>query len=234
MVIAQWVAWIFGDPKCFGKMLNKVCQKATVGPDGALLNCAGRPWSDSALPQLIVDVIAKARARGIRDILKALDTRVTRLLTGKGPGAVFCRAQQPDEQQQCMMTILGSTIASLTECGLWAVPQANKYKGSIAALAHTLLTLKVLHFTLPGVRPHLDSHGPCGLGHQEEVIKVLGRHVNLPRLVSTRLAQQAVESGAFDLEKFKTFMDDETLASLSHELCVQVKLEEDTVRLDEE
>jgi hypothetical protein len=91
--------------------------------------------------------------------------------------------------------------------GLWPLPHSESCKGSVAALADSLLSLRIQHLTLPGVRPHLDSHRPCGLGHEDSIKSVLEHHFNLSSHSARGLIEQAIKSGAYKVDKFKPLME---------------------------
>ena len=49
-----YTSWVFGDVDQFSKALKKCVLKATLGPDGALLNAKGCRWDEQGLPSEIV------------------------------------------------------------------------------------------------------------------------------------------------------------------------------------
>jgi hypothetical protein len=215
-------------------MLRKVAQKTTLDSTGNLLNSTGRPWKDLNLPAQLLDLIATTRENGLEAILEATNHQIVKLMKAQYDGTC-CRVQKADEQLQCNAIILGSAMTSLVAARLWPVPEPKQWHGSVAELAAALLSLKIQHYTVPGTRPHLDSHGPCGLGHQNDIKAVLEQPVQLSHSLAWGLTQQAIKSGAFDAAKFEAFSEvvpPFVGEQLDKQLQAQMHLVEEDVLLD--
>lgn len=230
----QWITWVFGDAKWFSKMISKVAYKATIDEYGQLRNATGQPWRSLTLPDELLELIASTRARALRDIIQSVSTPLVKLMMKQRNGQVFCRAKE--QIDECESMILGSTISSLVQLNLWPFPSPDTYKGSVQALANGLMVMKVSHFAVPGVKPHLDDHRPCGLGHKEVIAAILDTPVKLSGYLAWRLTQQAIKTGAYNEEFFKQYQDLEELEpvdeGVKQELHVKTELREDATLMD--
>ena len=74
----------------------------------------------------------------------------------------FCRANNEDSIT-CQQIILGSAIMELSRLGLWPIPAAEAYSGSIKKLHTALRDFKTVSFPEKSLAPHCRHHVVCGL-----------------------------------------------------------------------
>lgn len=122
-----------------------------------------------------------------------------------GIKAKYCRTKNTDAEvrESCQHQQLGSLVSALSSAGLLPFPNADKYHGSVAALAKTALAIKVTRYKVPGVAPHLDCHSNCGINHMEAVNTAMREEIRLGGEVIQQLALRARKSGAAVAELFR-------------------------------
>ena len=110
------------------------------------------------------------RLRGIRSLLnnvrQPLDTLLAKSTATVAENNVaditFCRANN-DDSVTCQQVILGSAIMELSRLGLYPLPAAEAYTGSIKTLHVALKGFKTMSFPEKGLAPHCRHHVVCGL-----------------------------------------------------------------------
>jgi hypothetical protein len=218
-----FVTWVFGEGRWFTRMLPRVANNATVDENGVLLDAHGQPWTNQGLPSLVLgkkpkpvipksngsdsphvaDLITKTRYDRLTKIVAAIEVPLKELMGGIK--AKYCRTKNPDAEvrESCQHQQLGSLVNGLSSAALLPFPSADKYHGSVAALAETVLALKVTRYKVPGVAPHQDCHSNCGIKHVEAVNSALREDIRLDKEVVQQLGLRARKSGAPVAELFR-------------------------------
>jgi hypothetical protein len=218
-----FLTWVFGEGRWFTRMLSRVAHKATVDKNGVLLDAHGQPWMNQGLPPLVLgkkpkpvirkvngsdsphaaDLITKTRYDRLTKIVAAIEVPLKDLMAGVK--AKYCRTKNPDEEvrESCQHQQLGSLVNALSAAALLPFPSADKYHGSVAALAETVLAIKVTRYKFPGVAPHQDCHGNCGIKHTEAVNSAMREDIRLDKEIVQQLGLRAQKSGAPVAELFR-------------------------------
>jgi len=156
---------------------------------------------------MYLDMIATTRTKALKEVIASVSVPYTELLNAPIKGTTqFCRSKDANEEtkEMCQLQQLGSLIKGLTASGMLPFPQAEQqYKGSVQELAKTLEVIKVSHFKLPGVKPHQDTHGSCGIQHIQAIREAKSGAVELTGYFIQELKERAKKSGAFSEELFR-------------------------------
>jgi hypothetical protein len=121
----------------------------------------------------------------------------------------YCRSKDAPEhtKESCQLQQLGSLMKGLTVSGMMPVPEAGDIKCSAQELASKLEAIKVTHFKLPDAKPHQDSHGNCGIHHQQAIRDAMSGVVQLTGCFVQDLKERAKRSGAFSEGLFLELKD---------------------------
>ncbi|KAJ0160227.1 hypothetical protein CTA2_8344 [Colletotrichum tanaceti] len=214
------LGWVFGEARWFGRVLAKAAFHSRVGPDGALLDAKGRPWSHQPVSDEVVALLAAARADAVEKIIRAVSNPVHRLLNPScypGEEVRYCHAGTDDgTAEDCEQLLLGSAIMGLTKSKLWPPPEPAKIKVSAVDLARAYADVRIRRYQTPGLRfreslpegaPVEDPHAKCGFGHREVLDRILNTPAKMPAGVVRQLIARAKKSGAFADELFADLKD---------------------------
>ncbi|KAI0390099.1 hypothetical protein F5Y17DRAFT_446235 [Xylariaceae sp. FL0594] len=157
-----YVAWTFGELVLFRDMLDALVVSSKTNEDGSIVNIRGDHLKDMHMPPGAVDIITKARASTIEKILDGVRKPLYTIANRDGnENNSYCKVGK--DGRACELIMLGSAIAELTKAGLFPVPEAGSYKGSISDLKESLLKVKAVPYCGRDWMPHL-SHDHCTLG----------------------------------------------------------------------
>ncbi|KAK7755109.1 hypothetical protein SLS62_002924 [Diatrype stigma] len=160
-----WIAWELGNEKLFQDMVYAMIVSSKVDTGGDLLNIADSPLKEMILPPGIIDLISATRASTIEKLLAAVKAPVEALTYGKrDPGVRYCKIGK--DIQECEAMLLGSAIPALVQSGLYPVPSATDFSGSINQLTNTLQSIKFIAFTSANWQ-QIQGHQHCNLGFRE-------------------------------------------------------------------
>ncbi|KAH9993480.1 hypothetical protein F4779DRAFT_608668 [Xylariaceae sp. FL0662B] len=185
-----WCAWTLGDVRLFRKMADSLILSSKTDAQGQLVNVSGKPLKEMVLPPGLFgkynnvqlpnlcllltrssDIIASTRVSTIAKILEAVDTPLSQLASAdRDPNVSFCRLGTDTHECEAMM--LGSVIPAMMAAGLFPVPKAAKYLGSILELKAKLEGIKTIPYRGPDYAPH-RSHNNCNLRLPQRVDECL-------------------------------------------------------------
>lgn len=224
---ALFITWVFGEPCWFYHTISQVAYRATLDANcGNLVSGVGVPLEQYGLPSGLIgkypflscirsrttvdkfsaiDIIAKTRANAVSKMLTILESTLDKLLDSSSQGnTTCCRSEDAAEEvkELCQMMQLGSLIRGLTKARMNPIPQVDLYQGSARSLGKQLEDMKVSHYKIPGVKPHLDSHANCGFRGKDITGEAMPEGVNLPGDLIQVLKGTAMRSGAYSADMF--------------------------------
>ena len=201
------VAWELGDAKLLRQMINDMIMTAKVDADGDLEHATGTKLKDLVLPAGILGMYSSSllsssplltleteeiitiRTETLKTILAAVQSVFD---TAGQDAAKYCRTG--NDAQKCMTMMLGSAVSSLVPIGLFPVPKAEIYKGSINCLIEQLEGCTFQHWEGRNYAPH-TSHAGCNLRFTENAQIAVKQMADPVKDHMEHLAKQAAESG---------------------------------------
>ncbi|KAK8030240.1 hypothetical protein PG993_011531 [Apiospora rasikravindrae] len=193
---AAFVAWEFGDAKLLRNMIKSLTMSTKVDADGDLVNATGTKLKDLVLPAGILDEITAIRTETIEKILTAIEDALENVsdnVNGQTSEVKFCKTGV--DADKCEVMMFGSAVTQLLSAGLFPVPNAAQYKGSIANLVSGIEGIVLQHWEGKNYAPHA-SHTGCNLRFKENTkAAVKGMADPLKEAHIEHLKKQSAASG---------------------------------------
>ena len=184
---SMWIAWEMGDERLFAECARHLTSRSII-KDRKLVDEQQNGLEDDGLPTGVAgksrthpasstsnanftspEAIGMKRVELIDSVLRSVDGPITDLQNETVPhvdGADCthgCCLAANEESTACHFMILGSSIVQLRKHGLWPLPCAASFAGTVKKLSATLENLTVQGFPEYRTAPHMKRHQNCGL-----------------------------------------------------------------------
>lgn len=182
---ALWVVWELGHIELFKKVADIILVNTMIDGDGNLVNKAGKLIeTDNVLPRdllgwlllsgchfgnaanAITDSFARIRAKTVDQILSHIKNAIDHVSHIKRQDdRKYCQRDQ--DSDACENMLLGCAMRGLISQGMYPIPSAGEYKGSINDLKVIIDEIKFTDYRGSDYAPH-KSHKGCTLHLKEE------------------------------------------------------------------
>ncbi|KAI2636808.1 hypothetical protein GGS21DRAFT_51163 [Xylaria nigripes] len=187
---ALYVGWAFGDLQLYRDAVDTLIVSSKLNAGGKLVNVSGQSLEDMPMPPYILGIITEIRASTVANILRAIKTPIQALSSDEqGQHTEYCKVGK--DSKACEIMMLGSAVSTLTKLGLFPVPEAETFAGSIEDLKSKLENIQTIPYVGRDWMPHL-SHENCNLGFRKSVKTCLtGMAVPLSACIMSWISNQA-------------------------------------------